>query len=168
MAPEVRPEAPADFSSIRLVNELAFGGSEEAALVEELRNSGVPVLSLVLEEEGRVKGHILFSPITIGNSPAGPSFVGLGPMSVLPDWQRSGLGSRLVESGLDACRRQGHRGVVVLGHPAYYPRFGFVPSSRYGLTCKWDVPDEAFMALELVSGAFDGFAGTVRYHDRFG
>ena len=105
-------------------------------------------------------GHIAFSPVTI--EPAG-SAIGLAPMAVLPAHQRRGIGGRLVREGLEQLRAAGHGAVVVLGHPEYYPRFGFTRASRFGLRCELDCPDEAFMALELVPGALANRAGLVRY-----
>ena len=93
--------------------------------------------------------------------------MGLAPMAVLPARQRGGIGSALVRAGLDACRQLGCTAVVVLGHPAYYPRFGFQPASRFALGCEYDVPDEAFMALEVEPGSLVGKAGTIRYHRAF-
>jgi putative acetyltransferase len=114
-----------------------------------------------------VVGHILLSPVTLAATPH-PLVMGLAPMAVRPGHQRSGVGSALVRAGLDACRAAGAAGVVVVGHPTYYPRFGFVPASRFGLSCEYDVPDEVFMALELQDGALAGHAGLVRYHREFG
>ena len=88
-------------------------------------------------------------------------------MAVLPELQRQGIGSVLVKAGLEACRKANHKGVVVLGHPDYYPRFGFVPASKYGITSEYDAPDEAFMAIELCQGALQGQAGIARYQPEF-
>jgi putative acetyltransferase len=93
--------------------------------------------------------------------------MGLAPMAVLPARQRQGIGSALVRDGLGRCRELGYEAVVVLGHPGYYPRFGFVPASRFGIGCEYDVPAEVFMALELVPGALRGKPGTIRYHPAF-
>lgn len=163
----IRPEGPGDQRAVRRVNEEAFGGAVEADLVEALRAAGAVTLSLVAEQDDRIVGHILFSPVTIGAGTASGHGLALGPMAVVPDLQRRGIGGRLVEAGLDACRRAGHERVVVVGHPAYYPRFGFVPASRFGLACEFEVPDEVFMALELRAGAYAEVAGTVRYRPEF-
>ena len=93
--------------------------------------------------------------------------MGLAPMAVLPGRQRQGIGSELVRAGLDECRRLGFGAIVVLGHAEYYPRFGFVPASKFGLKSEYDVPDDVFMALELIPGALRGRAGTIRYHPTF-
>ena len=166
----VRSEIPEDFPEIRRVNELAFGTPAEADLVDKLRAGGRALLSLVAVESNRVVGHILLSPVTIGSGEPvdGPfSPVGLGPMAVLPEHQRRGIGSSLIAAALGFCRKSGHECVVVLGHAEYYPRFGFVPASRFGLQCVYDVPDEVFMAIELRDGALSGHKGIVRYQPEF-
>jgi putative acetyltransferase len=163
----VRAEAPADLVSIRRVVEIAFGGPLEADLVDALRAAGAMTLSLVAEVDGNVVGHIAFSPVTI-DTEAGPfAAVGLAPMAVLPEHQRAGVGTRLAREGLDELRRLGHGAVVVLGHPEYYPRFGFERASRFGVRWENECPDEAFMALELRPGALAGRAGVLRYRPEF-
>ena len=162
--PTIRPESPGDRDAVRAVNEAAFGRPDEADLVGRLRDAAGPFLSLVAVAEGEVVGHILFTPVAV-EAPA--DVRGLAPMAVRPDRQRSGVGAALVEAGLDACRADGAAAVVVLGHPDYYPRFGFRPASAFGLACEYDVPDEAFMALELVDGGLDGVDGLARYHPAF-
>jgi putative acetyltransferase len=140
----------------------------EADLADALRVHVDPAISLVAEDEadGAIVGHILFSPVTPGDgSPI--RIAGLAPMAVLPARQRGGIGSQLVSSGLAHCRERGFVAAVVLGHAAYYPRFGFRPASTFGLRCEYDVPDEVFMALELEPGALAGLSGTVRYHPVF-
>lgn len=164
----VRQERPEDVAGIRHVNEQAFGQPAEADLVDLLRTRGKVVLSLVATQEDLIVGHILFSPVMIESE--GEVFdaaVGLAPMAVLPGLQKQGIGSQLVEHGLELCRKSGYECVVVLGHAEYYPRFGFVPASRYGLKCEYDVPDEAFMALELRDGALKGRAGIAKYQPEF-
>ncbi len=133
-----------------------------------LRMRNKVTVSLVAEQDGRIVGHILFSPVTIVSTGTVFPAVGLAPMAVLPELQRQGIGSLLVENGLAECRRRaGHECIVVLGHPEYYPRFGFVPASEYGLKCEYDVPDEVFMAIEPRKGALLGRAGTVKYQPEF-
>ena len=164
----IREETPADFQAVRRVNELAFGRPEEAALVEALRTSAEGYVSLVAEVGGQVVGHIFFSPVTVGEE--GPPFaaLGLAPMAVLPEWQRRGVGSLLVREGLKECLRAGYKVVVVLGHPEFYPRFGFVKAASRGLSCEYDAPEEAFMVAELEPGALGGRRGVVRYRPEFG
>jgi putative acetyltransferase len=146
---EVRSERPGDVEAIRCANEAAFGGPLEARIVAALRRAGAVTASLVALVEGAVVGHILFSPVTIRGEGTEGEAVGLGPMAVLPAFQRRGVGSALVRAGLAHLRAAGHRAVVVLGHPAYYPRFGFRRASELGLRWEHEAPDEAFMVLEL-------------------
>jgi putative acetyltransferase len=163
----VRAERPGDVPAIRQVNDLAFGQPGEGLLVDALREAGQLTVSLVAEPAGEIVGHIAFSPVTIEGHPDASGLAGLGPMAVRPDLQRRGIGSRLVREGLAASSAAGFRAVVLLGHPEYYPRFGFVPASRFSLRCVYDAPDEAFMALELVPGALASLAGTVHYAPAF-
>jgi putative acetyltransferase len=163
----IRPEKPEDIPAIRIVNELAFGGAAEADLVDALRRNGKATISLVAEDDGRVVGHILFSPVTIETSERELVGVGLAPMSVIPERQNQRIGSLLVEEGLRRCREDGHRFVVVLGHPNYYPRFGFVPAGRFGIKSEYDVADEVFMVMELREGALRECAGMVKYQPEF-
>jgi putative acetyltransferase len=150
-----------------VVNESAFETPAEASLVDALRERADPLVSLVAEEGGAIVGHIVLSPMSL---PGHPELVimGLGPMAVTPDRQRRGIGSALVRSGLEECRELGVGAVCVLGHPSYYPRFGFESASRFGIGSEYDVPDEAFMALELQPGYLANAAGTIRYHPAFG
>jgi len=163
----IRPETPEDSAAIRSVNAEAFGDSTEADLVEKLRSRQAYTLSLVATDGDKVIGHILFSPVTTESKDTSFSALGLGPMAVLPSHQRKGVGSQLIYAGLQECKRLGHEIVIVLGHPDYYPRFGFVPASRYGIKCEYDVPDEAFMVLELRPGALSGRSGVAKYQPEF-
>lgn len=164
----IRAEGPEDADGVRRVNLLAFGDPIEADLVERLHQADAVTLSLVAEDGGELVGHLLCSPVEIDPEEGGglPT-VGLGPMSVVPDRQREGIGSGLVRAALHELERLGRAAVVVLGHPGYYPRFGFVPASRFGLRCEFEAPDEAFMALELRPGALAGAGGVVRYRPEF-
>jgi putative acetyltransferase len=167
MSVACRTEVAADIPAIRAVNQAAFGSPQEAAIVDVLRESPRRCISLVAESGGDVIGHILFSAVSLdGNE--GVRLMGLGPMSVLPAHQRRGIGSALVREGLERCRNSGCSAVVVLGHPAYYPRFGFVPAIHFGVSCEYDVPAEAFMLVELEPGALEGAAGKVVYDEAFG
>jgi putative acetyltransferase len=163
----IRQENPEDLPGIRHVNETAFGRPNEADLVDALRRNGKVILSLVAEQDGRIRGHILFSPVTIDSGTNSFDAVGLAPLAVLPQYQKSGVGSLLVQHGLDQCRSLGHDCIVVLGHPEYYPRFGFVSASRYGVKCEYQVPDDVFMLIELREGTMKGRAGVVRYQPEF-
>jgi putative acetyltransferase len=157
----VRFEQPGDETGIRETNEQAFGEPLEAQLVEALRKTP-DYLSLVATIDERVVGHILFTPVTLEPS-VSRRIAGLAPMAVRPEQQRSGIGGQLIRAGLEECRRNGYAAVVVLGHPEYYPRFGFVPAHAFGLTCEFPSPPEAFMAMELEPGGLSGVRGVVRY-----
>ena len=171
----IRGERPEDAPDVRLVVERAFGQTDEANLVDRLRQGGAVTVSLVAvggpvdgaASPDRIVGHILFSPVTIGaRQPPAPA-VGLGPMAVAPSHQRRGVGTALVEAGLAQCREGGVGLVVVLGHPDYYPRFGFRPAHMSGLSCEYDAPLEAFMVRELEDGVLETCSGVVRYHPAF-
>ena len=162
----IRPETTADHEAIRLVNRLAFGQDAEARLIDALREGGYVRLSLVAERDGQVAGHILFSDLPI-LALAGPvSALALAPLAVLSSFQRQGIGSTLIRRGLQVCREQGHRIVIVLGHPDYYPRFGFSPELAANLESPYS-GKPSFMALDLIPGALAGVAGRVQYPPPF-
>ncbi len=163
----ILPEADDDRQSIWNVNKAALDGDAEANLVDALRDGGFVEVSLVAELDDKIVGHILFSRVTINTTVGTMETVSLAPMAILPSHQRQGIGSRLVQAGLEACRDQGHKIMVVLGHPDFYPRFGF--SAEPALP--WKNPfggGEAWMALELQPGALDGIEGRVDYPPPFG
>ena len=150
-----------------MVNQLAFGQPAEADLVDRLRETGAEFLSLVAEDD-TVVGHILFTPVIIEDRGHRVVGMGLAPMAVLPDRQRRGIGSQLVTRGLELLRERGCPFVVVVGHPEYYPRFGFERASKHGLASQWDgMPDEAFMVLILDAEAMSGTSGVAKYRDEF-
>ncbi len=120
-------------------------------------------MSLVAVADGAVVGHIMFSPLTVGRVVG----AALGPMAVLPAYQRQGIGSQLVERGVERLRSSGCPFIVVIGHPAFYPRFGFQPAGGYGLTCEWDVPAEAFMVTVLNPEVSGRLAGLAQYRPEF-
>lgn len=167
----IRAERPEDLPAIHRVNYVAFsqafGHAGEADLVDALREQAHPHISLVALLGGEVVGHIFFSPVIIEGEGSSFQAMGLAPMSVLPEHQGRGIGSRLVREGLDACRRIGHNVVVVLGHPDYYPRFGFEPAAPKGIRSEYDVSDDKFMVAELEPGALAGRKGVVKYHAAF-
>jgi putative acetyltransferase len=150
-----------------VVNERAFEQPHEAAIVDAVRELD-EAISLVAVVENRVVGHILFTPVQIDDAGPGFSAMGLAPMAVLPEFQRRGVGSALVNAGLDACRSAGHDLVVVLGHPEFYPKFGFMVAAACGLSCEYPAPTEAFMVIELEPGSLARARGLVRFRPEFG
>ncbi len=163
---EIRQEAEGDIPDIRDVNRSAFDEVDEAHLVDDLRSEGYARLSLVAEEDGRIVGHIMFSEATIRTEETGVGALALGPVGVIPERQGQGIGSALIREALDRCARTGHRIVVLLGHPDYYPRFGFSAERAGNLSSAYS--GEAFMALELVPGALSGVVGEFEFAPPFG
>jgi putative acetyltransferase len=163
--PTLRPETADDHAAVREVNRLAFGGDDEARLVDALRDGGYARVSLLAEDEGRIVGHLLFSALTIATPRGDVEALSLAPLAVVPSHQRKGIGSSLVVEGLRACREAGHRIVIVVGHPEFYPRFGFSTELAGPLRSQYSGP--AFMAVELVPDALQGVEGEVRYPPPF-
>ena len=163
----IREEQQTDHESIGAVIIEAFGNRGEADLVDRLRKSRQLTLSLVAVADSEVVGHIAFSPVMIRSEGGHRQAIGLGPMAVRPASQRSGIGSELIHCGLDMLRERGDGIVVVLGHPEYYPRFGFERSTKHGIKWEHDAPEEAFMVMELQEGALRGVSGTARYRPEF-
>ncbi|HUI26526.1 MAG TPA: N-acetyltransferase [Candidatus Kryptonia bacterium] len=166
----IRAERPQDRAAISEVNVRAFGRADEARLVDELRGSRafIPDLSLVAECDGRVVGHVLFSRIVIQTGGGDVPALALAPVAVEPELHKQGIGAALIGCGLERARELGHRIVIVLGHATYYPRFGFAPASRRGITAPFPVRDESFMYCDLVTDASVGVRGTVQYPPPFG
>jgi putative acetyltransferase len=156
----VRPETPADHAAIHALNAAAFAQPDEADLVDRLRAEGAVLLSLVADHHAAIVGHVLFTRMHVADTPA----VALAPVAVDPAHQRQGIGAALIRRGLDLLRDAGERLVIVVGHPAYYPRFGFAATTRI----EHPFPPDAFMALELTPGALADVAGPVRYPPAFG
>jgi putative acetyltransferase len=163
MAIEIRHELPDDVAAIRDVNKRAFGQDQEGNIVDALRSNGAALLSLVVALNSEIVGHIMFSPITVGDATG----AALGPMAVLPEQQRTGIGSKLVEAGIRALKDAGYPFIIVLGHTNYYPRFGFVPASRLGICCEWQVSDDVFMVLVLDQAKMAGVSGLAKYRHEF-
>ena len=169
---DVRPEESGDVADIRRVVTAAFGAPAEAGLVDALRASDawLPRLSLVAIDDGGVVGHALFTRATIRTDVGALAIVALAPVAVEPARQRQGIGDALVRAGLAEARRSGERIAIVLGHPGYYPRFGFEPAVPLGITCVFAQGEHAgaFMALALRPGALDGVRGVAEYAPAFG
>ncbi|MDH3387201.1 MAG: N-acetyltransferase [Gammaproteobacteria bacterium] len=163
---KIRAQLDQDRAAVRAVNRAAFGSDAEADLVDAVRTDARPLVSLVATDGDEIVGHILFSSATLAADPDA-RVMALGPMSVAPQRQRQGIGSALVQAGLDECRRLGCEAVFVLGHPHYYPRFGFVPASKFAISSRYEVPADVFMAMELAPGALTGKAGIMSYHEAF-
>ncbi len=162
----IRAEAPRDRAAVHAVNATAFETPAEATLVDLLREQAEPIVSLVAEDGGAIVGHILFSPVSLPGHPA-LKIMGLAPMAVARSISARASGPALVRAGLEQCARLGFGAVVVLGHPDYYPRFGFQPSTRFGIGCEYDVPEDVFMAVELQDGCLRGASGKIQYHAAF-
>lgn len=157
----------ADINAIWKINADAFETEAEANLVNALRDSGCTFISLVAETDNNIVGHLLFTPVELTGSKNKLKIMGLAPMAVLHQYQNKGIGSKLVNAGIKHCQSQGYDAVVVLGHPSYYPKFGFVPSVTYDIKSEYEVPDEAFMILELVPNSLKDYQGTIKYSELF-
>jgi putative acetyltransferase len=164
--PTIHLEQAEDLEAVRQVNQLAFETSAEAQLVDQLRSREKLIVSLVAKIGDQIVGHIAFSPVHITSTPALRG-IGLGPMAVIPIMQRHGIGTALIHAGLNRCRELDYDFAVVLGHPTYYPRFGFIPANRFSVTCIWQVPEDAFMALELREHSLVGSSGLATYEPEF-
>ncbi len=162
----IRSEEPKDYAGVYAVNLCAFETTAEANLVEALRKEATPIVSLVADDNGTVVGHIMFSPASLSGH-VDLKIMGLGPLAVSPAHQNKGIGSALVRAGLERCEELGVGAAIVLGHPGYYPRFGFLPSIEYGIRSEYEVPQEAFMVLELKPGYLKEISGTIQYHPAF-
>jgi putative acetyltransferase len=159
----IHPERPGDRAAVFEVNRRAFETTAEANLVDALRPLADPLVSLVAETDGRVVGHALFTPVTVPGPDGERQAMALGPLAVLPEFQRRGIGGQLIRAGLEACRALGQGAVFLLGEPAYYERFGFAPAAARGLHYKGAEFDPYFMVLELNPGSLAGCSGRVRY-----
>jgi putative acetyltransferase len=160
---EIREEREGDVAAIRDVNQLAFGQDQERNLVDALRANGGALLSLVATVDGRVIGHMMYSPLLVGDV-AGAA---LAPLAVRPEHQRMGIGSKLVEAGNRRLKDSGCPFVIVVGHSHFYPRFGFKPASTFGITCEWEVPDDVFMVSILDEAKRPAISGLAKYRAEF-
>lgn len=167
----IRPETNEDRQAIFNINLQAFNSNTEPELVDRLRDSDwfIPDLSLAAEQNGVLVGHALFTRLTSRRENGDIAIViSLGPVAVLPELQNQGIGSKLIREGLKKCAALGYGAVVLVGHPEYYPRFGFVPAGAQGFTLPLEAPDEAFMVAELISGELDKVRGTIEYPPEWG
>ena len=166
----IRQETKNDFRAVYSLTKSAFGQVNESELIEALRKSHtfVPELSLVAIIDSQIVGHILFTKIIISD-PAGfeNSSLSLAPLSVDPRFQRQGIGGQLIRFGLNKAKELGYKSVIVLGHEHYYPKFGFSPSSKWDIKAPYDVPENAFMGIELVENGLMNARGTVQYPKEF-
>lgn len=164
-----RPEKETDYPEVFNLHQAAFGQDDESRIVEGIRKSDhyIPALSLVAIHEDDIVGHILFSKIGIQTKDGIKESLALAPMAVLPKYQKKGIGSKLVEKGLIEAIKAGFKSVIVLGHPDYYPAFGFRKASEWNIRCPFEVPDEAFMAIELEENSLKNCEGEVVYPDAF-
>ena len=161
---EIREERSDDVAAVREVNRRAFGQDQESNIVDALRTNGGALLSLVATVNGQVAGHIMYSPLTVAENVNG---VALGPMAVVPEYQRQGIGTKLIEAGNRKIKDAGYPFIIVVGHAEYYPRFGFRPAIEYGIKCEWDIPDEVFMLLVLNEAKMQGASGLAKYRHEF-
>ena len=162
----LRDETPSDLDAVFRVNAQAFESNAEAELVNLLRRHEKAIISLVAEIYGKIVGHILFSPLSIEPHLKNWNALGLAPVGVIPAFQNLGIGKALVSMGLDRCRDLGIELVIVLGHPSYYPKFGFQKASDFGLANEYQA-DEAFMVIELLPDVLKNYEGLVKYEPEF-
>ena len=163
----IRPEQPQEFDRVSALLRTAFRREAEARLVDRLRASGKIVSALVAEDKGHLLGHVMFSKIAVPGGAAQANAIALAPLTVMPAFQRLGIGSALVSAGLENCRSQREPRVFVYGDPVYYARFGFAAASRFGLKSASPEVEKYFLAMELEPRAFAGISGTIRYGHEF-
>jgi len=161
----IRSEKGNDFSEIKIINDLAFKQTNEGLMVEKIRKNKeyIPELSLVAIVDKKIVGHILFFPVKIINDSKINICLSLAPVAVHPDFQNRGIGSKLVKEGLKKSLEMRYSSVIVVGHPNYYPRFGFKPASLWNIRLAIEVPDEVFMAVELTNDSLKDCSGIVEF-----
>ena len=165
----IRQELKEDLARIKEINDQAFEQEDEGRLVNKLRENENfnPELSLVAEADKTVVGHILFYPVKIISENCEYKTLSLGPMAVIPEFQKKGIGKKLIYEGLKRAKDLGFRSVIVVGHPGYYPKFGFTNASDWNIKVPFEVPDEVFMALEIVNGELKDKPGFIEYPAEF-
>jgi len=165
----IRPEQQEDFPDIFELNQMVFGQDNEAKLVDHVREGTnyIPALSLVATSDDKIVGYILFSRIAITNGDFRYESLALAPIVVHPEYQRQGIGARLISAGLQQAAELGYTSVLALGHEYYYPKFGFVPAAKWNIKAPFEVPAEVFMARELVPNALANVSGTVEFPVEF-
>lgn len=165
----IRKETPDDYLQVARLLEMAFCQKNEAMLVEKLRRNKKynPMLSLVADYNGYVMGHVLFFPIVIKTEDSETESLALAPLSVSPEFQKMGVGGRLIQHGMKTAQAIGYGSAIVLGHPKYYLRFGFVPAIKWNIKAPFEVPEDDLMAIEFEQGALKNAAGIVEYPDEF-
>lgn len=170
----IREELENDYKVVEDLTEEAFKNAEhsdgtEHLLVKRLRksNSFIKELSLVADDNDKVVAHIMMTKAKIDNGNEKFETLALAPVSVLSEYQGKGIGSKLINVALERARTLGYKSVIVLGHDKYYPKFGFIPASKYGIKAPFDVSDEVFMAKELTEGSLTNINGTVEYAKEF-
>lgn len=172
----IRKEIPKDHNCVieltaKAFETMPFSEGDEDKLVARLRNAPgfIPELSLVAELDGLIVGHILFTPLVIDNGQQQFESLVLGPVSVLPEFQKQGIGGKLIRAGHQKAIELGFRSVILIGHPEYYPRFGYKPASTWGIKTHYELPsDDVFMAVELTEGALKNVSGMVIFPPEFG
>lgn len=170
----IREEEIKDYNEVEKVVEESFKTAEfsdkdEHNLVGRLRNSNefIKELSLIAEEENKILGHVLLTKALIKGESTSYETLVLAPLAVLPEYQKSGIGKNLMNKAIERARELGYKSIVVLGHENYYPKFGFEKASKYGVEAPFEVPDEAYMILELLQGGLNGISGIVEYSKAF-
>ena len=167
----IRRETKDDFREVFEVNHIAFGQDNEAKLVDALRNNVtafVPELSIVATNNNKIVGHILFTKIKIKDDKGNLNeSLGLAPMAVRPEFQKSGIGRQLMRKGFEVAKELGFKSVIVFGHEHYYPKFGFQPADKWNIKAPFDVPSNVFMAIELVTDGLKNISGAVVYPKEF-
>ncbi len=167
----IRTESVADNDGVYQVNVKAFDNREdEARLVERIRNSEgfIPELSIVAEQDNEIVGHLLLSKVVVQDGEKLYDMIALAPIAVMPNVQKQGIGRALIHEGLDRCRTLGYELVFLIGHPEYYPKFGFQPARQHDFELKqFEVPDNVFMVCELKEGALQKIEGELKYPQTF-